>query len=326
MKTSLQNQLCRIVALSLLVSLCAVAAPSRAEILEQVAAIVGEDPVFLSEVRTRALPFLARAARLPTELDRMTAMRSIYHEVLERLIDEKLFSQAATTDQISVTASDVDAAVQNVQSQAGISGHDFWDAIREQGITEAQYRTDIRAQLLRYKVLNARSRGRVNVTEDDVRARYDVTVARSRRAATFSAAYILIPVEEGASATAMETARQQALEVATRISDADSFEEEMRVVGGGELSAVRQGELETPLEEMLLSLEVGAVGAPVRGANGYFIFLLRDRRSQDGATESYDASRNHLYQEMLQEAMQRQETALVAEMRRQAVIERRLTL
>ena len=85
------------------------------------------------------------------------------------MIDEELIQQSARDLQLRVTNADVDRAIDNVRTQSGLSEDEFWDAVRAQGFAEAQYRGDVRRQLLRLKVLNNRARSRINVTEEDVK-------------------------------------------------------------------------------------------------------------------------------------------------------------
>jgi peptidyl-prolyl cis-trans isomerase SurA len=239
-------------------------------------------------------------------------------------VQEELFIQAAEELQVSVTRAEVDRAIQNVQRQSELSDADFWEAVRGQGFTPEQYRADVRRQLLRLKVLNHRARGRVNITEQQVRQRYDETVARSRSAARFNAAYVFIELGEDASATELVAARARADQVRASIQDADDFARAMAEVGGGELGWLTQGSLPEALEEELRSLDVGGIGDPVRGPTGFMIFLLRDRETGAATVQPYSEVRMEIYGQMMEAAMAEQEQIFLAELRRQAVIDLRL--
>jgi peptidyl-prolyl cis-trans isomerase SurA len=300
---------------------------ARGEVIERVVAVVNDDAVFLSELRAKAAPRLAGAvASARTEADRLAAIRRVYDEELEQLIDQRLIVQAAAADSITVSTSDVENAINNVRSQTRLAPAQFWQLVREQGMTEEEYRRDIRQQLLRYKVLNQRVRGRVNITEEDVRRRFDELVAQARRRSRYNAAFVLVSVPDGASATEVAALARRAEEARASITDVDSFEEAMEDYGGGELGWLSEGDLEQELERALAGLDEGEISRPVRGASGFFIFLLRDRDTASGALPSYEAVRMDIYRQMLQDAMTRQERAFIEELRRAATIDRRLEL
>ena len=94
--------------------------------------------------------------------------------------------------------------------------------------------------------------------------------------------------------------------------------------GGRELHNLTQGSLDAELEDTLLHLEDGEVSSVVRGTRGFFVFLLRARHYASESVPTYDGQRMAIYNQMRQQAMQHQETALMEELRRGAAIERRL--
>jgi peptidyl-prolyl cis-trans isomerase SurA len=297
------------------------AKPQLGETIERVVAVVNGDPLLLSELRTRATPFLQRLMQAP-ELQRMALMQQLYGELLNQLIDERLLEQEARKLSVNVTSTDVDRAIENVQKQSGLSDAEFWDAVRAQGFMMDQYKADVRRQLLRLKVVNQKVRTRVNITEDDVRRKYEEQLRGARKAAQFHVAHVFVPVEES-TATQLAVAREKAEQVRGSLTP-ERFDAAMNDVGGGDLGWVRQSDLPESLAEALVSLEPGQISAPVRGPSGYHIFLLRDRREGEQAVGSYEQVKNELYREMLDQSMAKQEVAYLSELRKQSLISRRL--
>ena len=312
----------RVVALACLV-LTASSIEARADVIERVVATINDEAVFLSELRRRATPFLPQVMQQPDQATRMAALRQLYTELLERLIDEELFQQAARRMQVRVTSSDVERAVRNVIQQNGLTEDEFWEAVEAQGYTRAQYRSDLRRQLLRLKVLNQRVRGRVNITEADVREAYDQRVRRANRSQRFRASQIFVPVGSDASASELAEARARARAIRSEVT-ADNFAQAMEQHGGGELGWLRQGDLSEDMESVLLTMEEDTVSDPIRSSNGFHIFLLHERERGGANLPSYDDMKDELYQAMLGRQMERQETSFLQELRRDAIISRRL--
>lgn len=296
---------------------------ARADVIERVVATINDEAIFLSELRRRATPFLPQVMRQPDQATRMAALRQLYTELLERLIDEELFQQAARRMQVRVTSNDVERAVRNVIQQNGLTEDEFWEAVEAQGYTRAQYRSDLRRQLLRLKVLNQRVRGRVNITEPDVREAYDERVRRANRSQRFRASQIFVPVSGEASASDIAAARAQANEIREGLTR-DSWDQAIETHGGGELGWLRQGDLSEDMESVLLTMDEGSISDPIRSSNGFHIFLLHERERGGANLPSYDDMKDELYQAMLGRQMERQETSFLQELRRDAIISRRL--
>ncbi len=312
----------RLAASTLLLSILAPIG-AQADVIERVVATVNEEAIFLSDLRRRATPFLEQVMSQPTAEARMTALRQLYTELLDRLIDEELFQQAARRMQVRVTTSDVQRAVENVMRQNGLTEQEFWDAVEAQGYTESQYRSDLRRQLLRLKVLNQRVRGRVNITEADVRRVYDQRVRQANRRLRFRTSQVFFPVPEDASATDIAHIRGAASAVASELT-ADNFMQAIDTYGGGELGWLRQGDLPPEMEEVLMTLQPGQVSLPVRSSNGFHIFLVHERERGGANIPPFDDLKEQLYQDMLGRAMERQEAAFLEELRRDAIVSRRL--
>ncbi len=322
------RSLAALVALVVLVvaALAAASLPARsahADVIERVVAVVNDDAIFLSDLRRRAAPFLPRVMNAPSEMQRMGRLSQLYQQLLDQLVDETLFQQAARRLQVRVTAEDVDRAIANVQRASGLSEEDFWNAVREQGFTESQYRQDVRRQLVRLKVINQRVRGRVNISEHDVQQRYAVVVREARGALRFRAAHVFLPVAEGVSAAEVAAVRARAVEIRTGLTS-ETFPAAMAQYGGGDLGELRQEDLPEALSAALVAMEPGQISEPVRGPAGFHILLLEARQAAEHAIPSYEAARTAIHRELLEAAMGRQEQLFLQELRRDAVVQRRM--
>jgi peptidyl-prolyl cis-trans isomerase SurA len=293
----------------------------KGEVIERVVAVVNGDPLLLSELRTRAAPFLARVMQAP-ETQRMNLMQQLYGDLLTQLIDERLLEQEARKLSLSVTSSDVDRAIQNVQRQSGLKDSEFWEAVKGQGFAPEQYKTDVRRQLVRLKVMNQKVRSRVNVTDDDVRRRYDEMMREARKSAQFLVAHVFMTVE-GDSVANLSKVRAQAEALKAELT-VENFDDAMTKYGGGDLGWVSQGDLPEVLSATLVGLEPGTISEPVRGPSGIHIFLLRERKEGETAIGAYDALKQQIFGELLDKAMARQEVVYLEELRKQSLVSRRL--
>lgn len=294
----------------------------RADVIERVVATVNSEAIFLSDLRARAAPFLPQVAEAQTETERMSRLKDLYEELLTYLIDEKLIRQIASDSGIRVTEADVDLAIENIRAQNNLTEEQFDEALRTQGMTEAQYRRDLKRQLVRLKVVNERVRSRVNITEEEVRAKYEERARASGGEIRYHVSHIIIPLEEGASATEVAAVRREAEEIRVSLTP-ENFEARAGELGGGDLGWISPGDLPESLEKALGQLRAGEISTPIRGSSGFHIFFVQERQvGSDFPT--YEEMKLEIYREMLDAAMTRQEKIFLEEIRRNAVVRRML--
>ena len=316
------NNMRRLCFLFALVCAATLTQSANAEVVERVVATVNEDPIFLSDLRQRAAPFLSKVAEAPSESERLELLQSLYDQMLSLLIDEELLKDAAVRSKIRVTEQDIDTALRNVQTQNNMTDEQFWQAVQEQGLTRAQYRTDLRRQLLRYKVMNERVRSRVNISEDDIRRRYEDKVRKSEVTLKFRVSHLFFALPADASVTQVADIRTVA-EKASKKTNAENFEQAIEEYGGGELGWLSQGDLSEDLERELLTMAPQSISKPIQGATGFHVFLLHERDTGSDMP-SFEEQREQLSRQMLDAAMSKQEALYVQELQRKAVIKRML--
>jgi peptidyl-prolyl cis-trans isomerase SurA len=298
---------------------------ARAETIERVAVVINNDIILLSELRRQALPFLESALSGATDnSEKKKRVHKLYSDLLAQLVEFQLFQQEAKTMRITVSKLEVDQAIERVRQQNNMGAEQFWEAVRNQGYNPDQYRDDVRKQLVRMKVLNQRVRTKVNVTEEEVRARYDENLRQARRTLRFRASHLFFELPPTASATEVALVRRQAETVRRALTPAN-FDKAMNQQGGGDLGWLSQGELPKELEHTLLTMDPGQISQPVRGPSGVHIFLLRERqRSTTNNPVPFAEVKKQLQEQMIEEAMARQQRILLEELRRKASIEMRL--
>jgi peptidyl-prolyl cis-trans isomerase SurA len=156
------------------VALLALAPFASAAVVDRIVAVVGERPILLSDVQRRARPFRARmAAAGATPQQLQQAEVQLQKELLQRMVDERLEELAAEKAKLSISRDEVDAAMANVASGARMSVADLLREAASQGLTEGEYREELRRQLLEGRLFQLRGRGRPRASEAEARAAFD---------------------------------------------------------------------------------------------------------------------------------------------------------
>ncbi len=155
------------------------ARPARAIIVERIVAVIGERPVLWTELVRRAGPTRIQI-RSQTHDPNVVAVQEqeMYKELLDRMIDDRLEEQQADRAHINVTSEEVDRGIANIAAQAQaqqgrpVTVQDVYGEVHRRGMTDQDFRDEIRRQILEGKLIELRVRPRVRVTDQDARASY----------------------------------------------------------------------------------------------------------------------------------------------------------
>lgn len=263
---------------------------ARATVVERVVAVIGERAILLSDLRQRARPFMAKIYdQVPPGARRTAALSQLYKALLQRMIDEKLEQRAANRAHIIVSPQEVDKALARIAAQNGIGVERLVREAEASGLTESQYRSEVRHQVLEAKLLNLRLQGRIRVTPGDVRTAYRRIVVKERQKLSFRAAWIKIKAPRSLSGQALQARRALADRIAgmaragadfaalaKRYSD-DAATRKM----GGLLGELKPGQLPRVVDRVVLGMEVGEVSPALRVGDELVVVKLVERAESD---------------------------------------------
>ena len=145
--------------------------PARpAEMIEAVAAQVGNEIVLLSEVQELTLPIEKRMAEGGASQAEILMMRA---EVLDRLIEQKLVASVVARMEMQATPEEVDRAVSSIARDTGITTQQLIRSVTSHGLTLPEYRDKIRSEIERSKVINRLVRSQVQVDDIEITEAYE---------------------------------------------------------------------------------------------------------------------------------------------------------
>lgn len=302
--------------------------------LDRIAAVVGEDIILYSEVIEKAAPALQELDKAVQGggADLMAGGRrgQIIKETLEQTIDDTLVGIEAREMKLQVTSEELDRAIANMARENGIDVPTLKEAIQAQGMDFFSYRHKLRSQLLRFKVLNLRVRGRVKISEAEARQYYNNQVRDVRATGSFEGAHILIALPKDARAADAALARKKAEEILTRLKNGEDFATLAREYSddkatsryGGSLGLRTPGEIPAVMDRAFLDLEVGELAGPLRTPAGYHILRLNDRQAL--GVQPFAEVKDRIIAQLAQEEMMRQEKIWLKELRLKTFIDVRM--
>jgi len=313
-----------------------------AVVVERIVAVVGDQPILLSELRSRARPFLIQIQqKVRPGAEQAAAESQVFRDMLQKMIDEELEAQAAEKAGISVTAEEIDNAFRNIAASQGVKPADlFREVARSSGLSEQEYREEIKRQILEGKMLQLRVRGRVRITEEDLKDAYERAVREEKRRREYHPAWIVLQIMPGSSPEAIAERQKLADEIVTRARSGEDFAMLAKAYSddtptrdaGGDLGIrapqgsqqAQQGReiMATEFEPAVLSLEPGQVTAPLRVQKGIVIIKLLSR--QASRYTSYEAAKPELAQALQTEILMKAKRKWLDEMKKRTHLDVRL--
>jgi parvulin-like peptidyl-prolyl isomerase len=303
-------------------------------IVERVVAVVNDDVILLSEVNERVRPFLKKIMRIRDEKAQERALRRVQRQQLGQLIEEKLILAEAARRKLKVSDAEVNRAIQSVMKQNDVSYEELMEALEAQGFSRAQYKANLRKQILRLKVLNMAVRSRISVSEDDVKAFYQKQKRRLGVQLRVKVSLIRfgVPVTGPDREQKLQLARNKAQEAAKRLDEkpeefgllARRLSDHPSAPKGGLLGFVDRGQLQPAVEQVAFaaSPDPQKVLGPVEADDGVYLVQVLDR--QESEALPFDQVKDKLQRQLFQERLKQQTKQWLDELKKKAYIDIKL--
>jgi len=266
------------------------AGPAAQRSAEYIVALVNSEPITNSDVQMRVARILEQN---PNEAGKMPRAQ-LNSMVLERLISERAQLQVAKEQGIKVDDIAVDQAEQTVARQNQLTVEELRRRVASEGITQADFRRDLRNQLLLTRLREREVDPKVKISdlEVDQFLRDQRTSPNGALASDINLAQILVAVPEGATDAQIATLDQKAQGIAKRARGGEDFAKMARELSdssdkaaGGALG-LRSADRYPPLfTDAVESTAVNGIAGPVRSPAGFHVLKVL-ARSQPGAADA----------------------------------------
>jgi peptidyl-prolyl cis-trans isomerase SurA len=298
--------------------------PAQATVVERVVAVIGDRAILLSDLKARAQPFLVQVTQtVQPGAQRSAAISQVYKGVLDKIVDEELEERAAIEAKITITSKEIDEAIVRVASQNQLTVPKLLAEAARTGVNEAQYRDELRRQLLQAKLVNVRLQGRIRVTDDDLKLAYHKLVLEERQRLDLHVAMIRIPGASDGSGRALaervaEAARSQDFSILAKQFSQDPATR----ASGGQLPQTKLAELPPSVARASMNLEVGESSPPERLDDDYVIVRVNSRDASQ--LPPFDEARRELGDRVYMDKMNQARRTWLDSLRRRNHVEVRL--
>ena len=302
----------------------------KKEHLERVVAVVNDSIILQSELDARLVPVMAEAQQITDPQERRRRIAKLASQVLDEMVSEELIVQAAEAAKIEVDSSEVQAALDEIKQQNNLDDAGLQQALAQQGYTLQGYKADLRRQLLRLRAVNQLVAPKVQVTDEDIRARYDQMQRRSEAVSAVQLSHILIKLPEHPTEQQLAEAKDKAAKAMDRVKAGEAFaavakdvsEDPSTSANGGELGWFQRGSINPDWEQIVFSMNKGDMRGPVTGPQGLHVFYVTDVKQSE--LKPYDQMKDQLQRELRRRELDKQTQTWTEELRKKAYIDIKL--
>jgi parvulin-like peptidyl-prolyl isomerase len=303
----------------------------RKVVVERVVAIVNDAIVLASELDARMVPVRNEAAQIADPKERERRLAKLTTQMLDEMVNEELIVQAAEAAKVEVEASEVQAAMDEIKQQNNLDDAGLAQVLAAQGYNINNYKQELRRQLLRLRAQNQLVAPKIQISEEDVRAKYDQMQRRSESVSAVSLSHMLFRLPEHPTEQQIADAKVKAAKALERVKGGEQFalvagemsEDDGTKATGGTLGWFQRGSMANPeWEPIVFAMEKGDVRGPISGPQGLHVFMVSEVKKSE--LKPYPEMKEGLTRELRRKEMEKQTQTWLEELRKKAYIDIKL--
>jgi peptidyl-prolyl cis-trans isomerase SurA len=264
-------------------------------VVDRVVAVVNDEIITMSDLQREEM-----LRKSDGKLDERT--------LLEDMIDRKLQMAAAKRAGMDVTDKELADAIADIMKRNSLDTSQFEAALRKDGLTLDQYKTELREQMTLSRMFNKYVRSGIAVDEAEARAYYERNLASFTLPEEVRVRQIFFPLPENATPDQIAAVKSRAQSVYERAKNGDDFNRLVRENSSGatstqdgDLGFMQREHLMPEIETAARNLKPGEIAGPLLCAGGFHIIRLEEVRTPIKPFEKVkDEIVNTLYQQKVE--------------------------
>ncbi len=302
-----------------------VAAASAAQVVEAIVIRVGDRVVTRTQYMKRLHDGYNEIEQTVTASDVVAKKEDFRKNLVNELIAELLIKDRADRLGLTVSSDELKEAVQRLKQQYGLSTEQqFNESLQKSGLNRADMEARLRDTILMNKVFARELRGREDLTDKELRERYNREKERYRlpERARLREVVILKPENQAA----LEQARQRVQQIAAQARTATDFALLAKTTSdsptkdkGGDLGEVARGELLPELDKAVFNSTAGTILGPIEAKSAWHILKVEQRLPSE--VPAFESIKEKLRKDASDDAWQRDYKAYIDRLRKDAFIQ-----
>jgi len=295
------------------------------QLLEAIVVRVGDRIVTRTQYMRRLSDGYNEIEQTSPKADWATRKAEFKKNLIDEIVAELLLKDRADRLNITVTSDEVKDSIARVKQQYGIkSDQEFEESLQKSNMTRAEMELRMRDSILSNKLFARELRPREDLSDKELRERYDREKERYRLPERAHLREIIIlrpdnPAQVAAARQHAEELAQQARGGADFALLAKTASETATKDKGGDLGEVARGELLPELDKAVFNATAGQVIGPIEAKTAWHILKVEQRLPSE--VPAFETLKEKLRKDVSDEAWQRDYKAYIDRLRKDAFIQ-----
>lgn len=255
---------------------------AESQLLDGVAAIVNDDVVMLSELRIETEMVYQQLLRTQNQAPPRDALM---HQVLERLILDKLQLAIAQRAGAQIGESELNQAIARIAEGQGLTAEELYRQAAADGLGREWLRNKVRQEMIISRVQQSIINRRINVSEQEIQSFLSSDAAQALGAEEVHIGHILLPLSPAAAEREVAATQSEAERLREQVLQGEDFSQlavlhsaGQNALQGGDLGWRAANQLPSAFASALRDLSPGQITAPIRTDAGFHLIKLYERR------------------------------------------------
>lgn len=223
----------------------------------------------------------ARGARLPSD--------SVFRrQVLEKMVARRIQLQLAERTGVRVADELLNTSLRKMAEENGKSLEQFRQMVEQQGVPFAEYREEMRREMILTRLRQRHINRKINVTDKDIDAFLANRARQGGDESEYRINHILIALPEAASPEVLREKQAKADEVVEQLNGGADFQplamsvsDSNQALEGGDLGWRKPAQIPTAFANAVPGMKPGEIAGPIRTPSGFHIIQLVAKRGME---------------------------------------------
>ncbi len=299
---------------------------SAAEVLEGIVVRVGDRIIARTQYERRLREVFHELERTTPAADLAAKKAEVRKNLIDEMISELLLKDRADRLGITITDAQVKDAIVRLKQQYNMTTDEQLDeSLRQSGLTRGEMEARLRESLLTNEVFRRELRGRADMTDAELRDKYNREKEQYRLPERAHLREIV--VLKGDTEAKLAEGQQRANEIAeaarkpaTNFANlASTMSESGTRDQGGDLGEVAKGDLVPDLDKAVFSAAAGSVIGPIETKSAWHIMKVEQRLPSE--VPAFESVKDRLRRDATEETFQRDYKLYIETLRKDAFIQ-----
>ena len=306
-----------------------ISVPAIAEIMERIVAVVNGDVITLSELNSAFEPFAKRIEEGYKGPDKEKIIAENRLAMLNKMIDNMIIDQEAKKSQMIIKDEEVTDTINDFLSRRKMKMEDLVNELAKENSSLEAHKKEVKAHLLRMRLLRREIKSKVAVTEDEIGEYYrkNRDAYEGKEAVRIKQVLILFP--KGADAKTKAKLREEMDAIHKRLLNGEPFDllavqysHGPSAAAFSDLGFLEKGSMLPDVEGVAFGLKNDEISKVIESPVGFHIIQVLDRRG--AGIKPIDTVREEIKAKLDEEKTDKKYEDWIKELRRKSLIEIKL--